>query len=171
MKKLYIIIIVALVIIFALIYFSVFGIQTISIDKKIYSVGEEVKIHWSDLSLKWCTCSNKGIQIFRQGTAGWESAQYQLYGFGGGACVNGGIVSLPMPCDVVSCSFPRLNFNSGDFLWNSKIYERKGSVDSCLDRYSNEIINRKMQSYEFKNAPPGKYKIQFGNLNKVIEIR
>lgn len=171
MKKLYIIIIVALVIIFAFTYFSVSGIQTISTDKKTYSVGEEVKIHWSDLSIKRCTNSNKGIQIFKQETAGWERIEYNLYSFGGGACINGEIVSLPMPSDVFSCSFPKPNFNSGDFSWNSKIYERKGSVDSCLDRYSNEMINIKMQNYESKNVSSGKYKIQFGNASKIIEIR
>jgi len=166
-----VVLIIVAVILSSLIYFSAYGIQTVSTDKKIYSSGEEVKIHWSDFSLEWCSCSNKGIAIFKQETTGWEKVQYQLYGFGGGACVNGQIISLPMPCDVVSCSFPKPNSESGDFSWNSKIYERKGTVNSCLNPFNNEIINRTMQSYELKNAPSGKYKIRFGNADIIIEIQ
>jgi hypothetical protein len=94
-----------------------------------------------------------------------------LYGFGGDACVNGKIVILPMPYDFIFCSFPKPNYSSGDFLWKSKVYERSGTVNSCLDSYNNEAINREMQSYDFKNAAPGKYKLQFGNASKVIEIK
>ena len=171
MRKLYIALIVIAVITSSLIYFSASGIQSVSTDKKTYSSGEEVKIHWSDFSLEWCTCSNKGVAIFKQETTGWERVQYQLYGFDGGACVNGEIIGLPMPCDLASCSFPRPNSESGDFSWNSKIYERKGTIDSCLNPFNNEAINRTMQSYELKNAPAGKYKITFGNAQEIIEIK
>ena len=170
MRKLYIVIIVILVVLFSLIYFSVSGIQTVSTDKKVYSSGEKVKIHWSDFSLDWCSCSNRGVAIFKQETTGWESVQYQLYGFGG-ACVNGQMISLPMGCDVNFCSFPRPNFESGDYSWNSKMYERKDIVNSCLDPFNNKTINVTMQSYELKNAPSGKYKIAFGHAQEIIEIK
>lgn len=171
MKKLYIILIIIFVILLSLIYFSVSGIQTLSTNKNIYSSGEEIQIHWSDFSLERCSCSNKGVAIFKQETTGWERVQHQLYGFGSGACVNGEIVGLPMPCDVVSCSFPRPNSESGDFTWNSQIYERKGSVEFCLNPFNNELINRTMQSYDLKNAPLGKYKITYGSADKIIEIK
>ncbi len=176
MKKRYPILIIIFVILFGLIYFSVSGIQTLSTDKKVYSLGEKIQIHWSDFSLEECTCSNKEIQIFKQETTGWEIVPTQLYGFGGWACVNGEMIGLPMHCDFGSCRFPKPNFKSGDFTWNSKIYERKGIVESCLNPYSknpynNELINRSMQSYDLKNAIPSKYKISFGSADKIIEIK
>jgi hypothetical protein len=170
MKKLHIILIIICVILFSLIYLSISGIQTVSTDKKIYYSGEEVKIHWSDFSLEWCSCSNKVITVFKRETTDWESVQYQLYGFGNSVCVDGKLVGLPYPCDVISCSFPILNSKSGDFSWNSKIYEKKGSVNSCLNPFNNEVRNRTMQSYELKNVPSGKYKIKFGTAEKIIEI-
>lgn len=51
MRKLYIALIITVVILFSLIYFSVYGIQTVSTDKKTYSSGEEVRVHWSDFRL------------------------------------------------------------------------------------------------------------------------
>lgn len=169
MRKLYLALIVIAVILSSLIYFSVSGIQTVSTDKKTYSSGEKVKIYWSDFGLEWCSCGNKGVEIFKQETTGWERIQYKLYGFGD-ACVNGQIVSLPMPCDDVYCSFPRPNSESGDFSWNSKIYESKGIVNSCLNPFNNEVINRTVQSFELKNTLSGKYKITFGNAQEIIEI-
>ena len=170
MRKLYLALIAIIVILSGLIYFSVSGIQTVSTDKKIYSLGEEVKIHWSDFSLEWCSCSNKKIAIFKQETTGWERVSYQLYGFDGIACINGQVFDLGMPCDVVSCSLPKPNFKNGDLSY-PKIYERNGTVNSCLNPFNNEVINGTMQSYDLKNAPSGKYKIQFGNANRIIEIQ
>ncbi len=171
MRKLYLALIVIIVILSGLIYFSVSGIQTVSTDKKIYSLGEEVKIHWSEFSLKWCSCSNREIVIFKQETTGWERVSYRLFRIVVFACVNGRVEGFGMPCDVVSCSFPKPNFESGDFSWNSKIFERNGTVNSCLKPFNNEVINRTMQSYELKNATSGKYKIQFGSSNRIIEIQ
>jgi hypothetical protein len=173
MKKLYIAIIIILVIFLGLAYFSVVGIQTVSTDKKVYFSGEEVRIYWSDFNLKRCTNINKEISILKQETTGWERVLYKSYQLGPSyVCINGKIFGSPMVFDVVSvCSFPRLNFESGDFLWKSKIYERKGTVNSCLNPLDNKVINKTMQSYELKNAPPGKYKIIFGNAQEIIEIK
>jgi hypothetical protein len=170
MRKLHIAIIIISVVLFSLIYFSVFGIQTVSTDKKTYSSGEEVKIHWSNINLEWCSCSNRGIAIFKQGATGWERIQYVIYSFGGGVCINGEIAGAVMPCDVIICSFPRINSESGDFSWHSKMYEMKGIVNSCLNPFSNEVINMTMTNYEMKNASSGKYKIMFGNAQEIIEI-
>ena len=172
MKKRLLIIIILAVILVAILCFSVYGIQTVSTDKRTYIKypGEEVKIHWSDFSLEWCTCSDKEVKIFKQETTGWERVQYKIYAFGG-VCVNGTtILDLGMPCDVIDCSFSRPNVRSGNFSWNLKIYEYKGLVDSCLDTHKNATINSTMNSYELKNAPSGKYKIQFGIAYKIIEI-
>ncbi len=176
MRKLYLALIVIVVILFGLIYFSVSGVQTVSTDKKVYSSGEEVKIHWSDFSLEWCSCSNKGVAVLRQEITGWERVQYELYGFGI-ACVDGQMTGLGMPCDASSCSFPKLNSKSGVFSWNSKIYKRNGTVNSCLRTFRNEktnsteVINGTMNNYESKNALSGKYKIIFGNAEKIMEIK
>jgi len=169
MKKKYVLII-TLIIIFSFIYLSISGIQTISTDKKIYSSGEEIKIHWSDFSFDWCTCSSKQVLIFKQEATGWERVKYELLGFGG-ACIDGKVATVPMPCDFISCSFPKPNFKDGDFPWNSKIYEFIGTVDSCLNPHNNEIVNVTMNNYELKNAPSGKYKIMFGNAQETIEIK
>jgi hypothetical protein len=171
MKKKYIIIIIVIAVIFSLSYLSTIGIQTVSTDKNTYSIGEEVKIQWSDFSLDWCTCSNKDIQIFKQESTEWKRIQYELYGFGGGACVDGKLANLAMPCDIVSCSLPKPNFKNGEFYWNSKTYELIGTVDSCLNPYNNETVNVTVNDYELKNAPSGKYKIVFGNVQEIIEIK
>lgn len=170
MKRKYVIISIVIIVIFIFYYLSAIGIQSISSDKELYSSGEEIKIHWSDFSFEWCTCSNKEIQIFKQEATGWERILYRLLGFSG-SCVDGKMVPMAMPCDVISCSFPKPSFDNGEFIWNSKIYEFIGTVDSCLNPYNNEIVNVTMNSYELKNAPSGKYKIKFGTAEKVIEIK
>ena len=140
MKIIYVILVFILIIIFGMLYFSVFGIQTISTDKKVYSSGENIEIYWSDFSISWCSCSRKGIQIFKQGQTGWEMLPHQIYGFGG-ACIDGIILSLPMHCDAISCSFPKLNFRSNVFIWNSKFYERMPkSTLIALDEFENDQI-------------------------------
>jgi len=76
-----------------------------------------------------------------------------------------------MLCDVVSLyPLPLLNSESWDFSWNSKIYERNGSVNSCFNPATNKTINATIPNYELKNAPAGTYKVKFGNAEKIIEI-
>jgi hypothetical protein len=150
--------------------FYFYGIQTVSTDKKTYSSGEEVKVHWTDFRIERCTCGDKEGVIFKYETTGWKRVIYKLYGFSS-VCVNNEVTSVPMHCDVISCSFPKLKSDSGNFSWNSKIYEYKGKATSCLDPFNNEAINKTWYSYEFKDAPSGKYKIAFGSAYKIIEIR
>jgi hypothetical protein len=188
-NKKWVLIILVIVIIF--IYFYVSGFQTVSTDKNTYSVGEEIKIHWSDFNLKSCTCSGQNFQIFKKETTGWKAFQYKL-GESYPYCVNdqvesgfvyegGVLVSFPFPgggvmCDVVVCSFMKPNTENGNFSWDSKIYQRKGDVSSCADLNEKKVqeispTGGKLENYELKNAPPGKYKIQFRNADKIIEIK
>jgi len=171
MKKKYYWIIGIIAIFVFIIYLSVSGIQTISTDKNMYSLGEEVKIHWSDFSLQWESCDFRVIKMYKQEARGWKRISHELYTSGSPICVNGEAVGGSYPCDVSSFQFPSKIFKNGDFLWNSKIYEYKGETDSCLDIRNNEIVNYTMNSYEFKEALAGKYKLSFGSAEKVIEIR
>ena len=160
------------IVIFALIvYLSASGIQAISTDKNVYSLGEEVKIHWSDFSLQWESCNSRAVKIYKQEATSWKRISYELLTFGSPACVNGEMSGGAYPCDVSSFQIPSKIFESGNISWNSKIYEYKGETDSCLDTRKNEIINYTMSSYEFKEAPAGKYKLSFGSAEKIIEIR
>ncbi len=172
MGKLYAIIAVALAVVFIVGFLSVFGIQTISADKQEYSSGEEVKIRFSDFSLHWSTCGGKSIQIFKQEASGWKMIQYQLLGYGGEACVDGETALMVMGCDFVLFPlFPTMNIESKDFSWNSKVYEKAGEVDSCFSPFRNETVNRKMENYELRNVPPGKYKLKYGSAETIIEIK
>lgn len=177
MKKLYAIVLFFLIVIsFLVFYLSFFGFQIISTDKDVYSVGEEIKIYWFDLSLEWCTCSDKEVKIFKQEEEGWKEVDYQLkyrpdirYEFIPD-CVEGKIIHRAMPCDVTVCGFPRLKTINGNFTWNSKIYERIGTTNFCVNPHTNETINGIFNNYTLKYVSPGKYKIIFGNAQKVIEI-
>jgi hypothetical protein len=169
MKKMYVAIAALLVIIIGVVYLSMFGIQTVSTDKQTYIFGEEIKIHWSDLSIRSCSCSTPEVQIFRQEAGEWVRVQHYL-SFFGGACVNGKMGNVGMPCDVVMCTVPLPGFESGDYSWNSKIYEGNGSVNSCFNPFTNKTVNETMPSYKLENAPAGTYKIKFGNAEKIIEI-
>jgi hypothetical protein len=169
MKRIHIIVAILVVIIIAVVYLSMFGMQTVSTDKQTYIFGEEVKIHWSDLSIRACSCSTPEIQIFRQEEVGWVKVQHQL-SFFGGACVNGKMGNVGMPCDVVMCTVPLPGFQSGDYSWNTKIYERNGSVNSCFNPFTNETVNETMPNYKLEDAPAGTYKITFGNSETIIEI-
>lgn len=161
MKKPYIALI--LIILFSLVYFSIFGIQTLSTDKKVYAIGEEIEIHYSDFRLEFCICTDKVVQIFKDE----QRIQYIMYSMES-LCVDGRIQGFPMRCDMISCSFPKLDYSKVDFKWDLKLYERTGPVDSCT--LNNEVINRTWMSYELKNASAGKYKIKYGNAVRVIEI-
>lgn len=176
MKKLSIVILILILILLLIFFFSFFEFQKISTNKDRYSIGEEIKIYWLDLSLKWCTCSDKEIKIFKQMEEGWKEVNYQLkytpsvkYEFVGD-CVDGKITYRAMPCDFIICSFPRLKFTNGNFTWNSKIYEKIGTTDSCADPYTNETVGGVFNNYTLRHASPGKYKITLGYAQKVIEI-
>jgi ribosomal protein S24E len=177
MKKQYIATIIGLILLACVIcyYAASYGIQTVSTDKKVYSSSEEVKVHWTDFRLERCTSNNKGVVIFKQETTGWKEVRHQLYGAPGANfyCVNNEITGVPMHADIIyHCSSPfKLKRDSGNFSWNSKIYEYKGKVTSCLDPFNNEAINKTWYSYEFKDAPSGKYKITHGLAQTIIEIR
>jgi len=171
MKKKYYRIIGIIAIFVFIIYLSVSGIQTISTDKNVYSLDEEIKIHWSDFSLQWESCDFRVIKIYKQEATGWKRISHELYTFGAPVCVNGEAVGGSYPCDVSSFQFPSKIFENGDFLWNSKIYENIGTVDFCFNPYNNETVNGTFNNYLLKNASAGKYKIVFGNSQKIIEIK
>ena len=171
MKKWWIILIILFVLIIIIFYLSKWGIQTISIDKKIYSEGESVKIHWSNFGISWCSCDNRDIEIwYKEDSELWKKTKYALGGFGEMVCVNGKLTPSSMPCDVVMCSFPKPSLKKGDFIWNSKVYEKTGNVNNCKDVYGRDI-NETLTNYEFRNAPLGEYKIRFGTAKKTFEIR
>lgn len=183
MRKLYVALIVAVVILFGIYCFIGFEIQTVSTDKKIYSPGEEVKINWSYFSfLQYNSCSGTRAAIFRESRTGWESVPYELFARGRNqniACVNGDTVFLGMPSDIIMCS----NSGSGNLSWNSKLYERNGTTDSCSvcvqwekksTVYScskHNVLNSTIENYDLKNAPIGKYKIMVGTAQEIIEIQ
>jgi hypothetical protein len=146
------------------------GLQFVSTNKDVYSVGENVIISWSDFRLMKCTCSTH-LTIYQETENGWKSIMTTLMGFGAGACVDGTYVNIPMPCDLVSCNFPSVEFKSGNYTWNSKFYERVGQVDFCESPVDGEMINMTMNSYEFKTAPPGRYKATYGLGEKIFEIK
>ena len=152
-------------------YLFVSGINTISTDKKVYSSGEEVKIHWRDFRIQDRCCGGRDIGLFRQEGAEWVAVKYYLNDF---ACFNGklnGGLGFPVMVSCV-CSPPRLILKQGNFSWNSTAYEANGTVDSCLkSSYGNESINQTMTKYDLKNASPGKYKFVLGNAEAIIEIK
>lgn len=163
----------ALAVVFFMVYFSLFGIQTISTNKQVYSQGEEVKVNWFDFNFDWCTCSNLKFQIYEQGKDGWEEVKYSTPRRE--ICLNGELGGYPgfYGCDIVTCSPSNFELvhNSGTFKWDTHIYRRNGSVKSCFDPYENRTVNESLRSYRLVNATPGKYKIQYGIAQKVIEIK
>ena len=85
--------------------------------------------------------------------------------------MDGEVKGSLMSCDLVDCSNPRFVSDSGEYVWNSLIYERKGEVESCLFPETNETLNRTMPSFESSNASPGIYMVKFGNAQTIFEIR
>lgn len=163
MKKLYTLLISILSIILLVCLLLIVGIQKISTDKNIYSFGENVTIHWSDLSFKKCSC-NKEIKIFRETRDGWK--QIQRYTHEGNLiCVNNEFFNSPYGCDVFFCS-NEFNFNEGSSIWNLKMYEYLGQTTKC----GSETFSTPKGNYQYKYVPRGKYKINFGNSQKIIEI-
>ncbi|MEM5773193.1 MAG: hypothetical protein QXL86_03155 [Candidatus Aenigmatarchaeota archaeon] len=172
MKKLLVAMFAIALFLFGIFFLSVYGIRSISTDKKVYSLGEEAKIYWSSLSLEWCTCPAKRlrVEIFRE-ALGWQEVQHELHGKPNErVCADGQVVVFPMPCDIIRCSFPVFKSRSGIYTWNLKEYERRGTTSSCLFLPTNETISQEMPNYISKNVPPGKYKIQFGIASTMIEI-
>jgi hypothetical protein len=168
-KRLALLVIAVIATIFAIIFLSESGIQTISTDKSIYSRGETVRMTANDFALEWCSCNSRQIQIFRQGGTGWELVNNSINGLGG-ACVDGNVAPIAMPCDFVVCSFPRPNSDSRALTWNLKIYEASGMVESCYNSDSNETINGTFHSYTSKDVSPGRYKIQYGIGETLIQV-
>lgn len=153
-----------------IIYLSFFGLQTVSTDKTEYAFGEQIKIHWSNTAIEWCTCSGKDINILYDMADGWNNVPYDINKLGE-ACVDGKISAVAMPCDFVICHFPALSSKSGDYIWDSKEFLKRGTVKSCLDSYTNEPVNKSMQNYEKVAATPGFYRVEFGSARASFMIK
>lgn len=167
MRKLILIIFGAIFVTIAGFLFFI-GFQVVSTNKSIYSVGEEVFVTWSDFRLYRCSCMGPELEFYQETINGWEKIELHLP-YGRVACVNGIVKQGPFPCDLFIC---RLAFSmlSGNYTWNSKIYEFKGETETC------EVpawlkVEFPILSYDLLTAPPGKYKVKFGIAEKVFEIR
>lgn len=108
MKKLLVAMLAITLFLFGIFFLSVYGIQSISTDKKSLFSWEEVKIYWSSLSLEWCTCLAKElrVEIFRE-ALGWQEVQHELHGKPNErACADGQVVVFPRALRYHKLLFP-----------------------------------------------------------------
>lgn len=151
-------------------YFSLFGIQTVSTDKDVYSLDEKIEISWFSFKIDLLTCSDNDILVFKENPTGWERVPYKLYGHGGYVCVEGKASMAPMHCDMVETKLPELKFDSGEKSWNLEFYKRNGTVGYC-QKDGGEFINYTIDNYELKKVEPGEYRIKFGIADKAVRIK
>jgi hypothetical protein len=163
-------------------YLSIFGIQTVTTDKKEYQAGEEVKITTMDIELHYCSCTEPELYIKReqiQGAANGES-NYPLtirlqegdrsivQNIREGPMCLDGEVRYPGMCDVVMCSIPRFFFRINTHTWDGKVYVRNGTTQTCG---THDFQDRNMSLYHSVPAESGTYTIRFGKNSKTIRIQ
>jgi hypothetical protein len=167
MKKIWAIIAIFLLI-FVLGFLFFNGIQTVSTNKNVYSIGEKIIVSSSVFKFYRCSCMGPKIKFYRQTPGGWTPIEIYPEYFRP-VCVNGTAEMGPLPCDIVWCglSFSESRYN---YTWNSKIYERIGETETCKfpEWFDAEFP---IPSYNLLIAPAGKYKVRFGIAEKAFEIR
>lgn len=147
--------------------FLAFGrLSTVSTNKDVYARGEDVVVSFSDFRLSRCNTGGPNLSFFSKTTDGWKGFKYErgiIYSFGQSVCVDGMLSSGAYPADIQTCRFfdrPRL---SGTYIWNGRVYEEEDDQKVCG--------NLKSVHFYSRLAPPGKYKIKWGNAEQVFEIK
>lgn len=147
--------------------FLAFGrLSTVSTNKDVYARGEDVVVSFSDFRLSRCNTGGPKLSFFSKTADGWKGFKYKrgiIYSFGQSVCVDGMLSSGAYPADIQTCRFfdrPRL---SGTYIWNGRVYEEEDDQKVCG--------NLKSVHFYSRLAPPGKYKIKWGNAEQVFEIK
>jgi len=159
--------IILVILFFLLLLTFIFGnisiIQSISTDKKIYSVGEPININWIDFGINSASCyKGTEMKLFKSGTD-WEEVKYHFTLLEIG-CVN----NIPTRSGTYSCNskwtFPMPYYKNGYF--NLKFYlEPKGEVNDCDGQKYN------FKNYEITNLTQGHYKVQVGISKAYFDIK
>lgn len=161
-------ILIAIVIIVAiwLVFFAQF--RTISTDKETYAVGETVKASVSDFKLIHCS-GGPLFEFFQETSEGWKKIEFDYpTNFGRRICVDGVAERGSFGGEGIAMCFP-LPLVTANYAWNSQIYEKKTEKETCEDR--GRMLEEPVDSYQIIPAPVGKYKVKFGDVEKVFEIK
>jgi|GEM_PF-5921072 len=147
--------------------------QTVTTDKEVYSIGENVSISWTDNSPQVCTCP-KGLQVYEKTPAGWVLIQHSLPNerFSSLSCIDGRVF-INGHCDLIEC-VPRENQTKGNFVWNLKVYERTGTVTSCegdgVSYSKGKVENYSMSNYVSRAVSNGTYRFVYGTAETTILV-
>jgi len=157
------------------------GQQTTTTNKDVYSAGEKINITYSDSGIDRCTCMGPRLIFYKLTGNVWNELSLDIDAFVLGEwrnwmCINGVIRHIPrnLGCDAIACK-PGFSKDIFSYEWDAKYYDYAGLVDTCQNSSESieypEDVEFPLVAYSFVTAPSGKYKIKFGNAEKIIEIK
>lgn len=142
--------------------------QTLETDKRVYSIGEDVKVTLTDVRLwRCCTESYGQRQFLQQTNSGWrELPQLPQRNL----CLDGKPVLVPLvklaPCDWSCLPYPLVEMTKTRHgTWRQKEYHYRYNVENCSD------WSHSLPYYTAIPVPPGTYKVVVGEAEASFEIR